>query len=57
MLVYESMEACISILLHLHSGVDGDVVTVHSYWNVIMCKITAQPRGPMQRWHEERRPW
>jgi hypothetical protein len=28
------------ILLDLLSGVDGDVVAVCSYWNVIMCKIT-----------------
>jgi hypothetical protein len=32
------------ILLHL-SGADGDVVTVHSLRNIIMCKITARPHG------------
>jgi hypothetical protein len=31
------------VLLHLLSGADGDVVTVHSHRNVIVCKITAQP--------------
>jgi hypothetical protein len=34
------------ILLHLLSGVDGDVIAVHSLRNVIMCNITAQPCGP-----------
>jgi hypothetical protein len=29
------------ILLHLLSGADGDVVSVHSLRNVIMCKIMA----------------
>jgi hypothetical protein len=29
------------ILLHLLSGVDGDVDAVRSFWNIIMCKITA----------------
>jgi hypothetical protein len=33
------------IHLHLLSGVDGDVVTVRSLRNVIMCKITARPRS------------
>jgi hypothetical protein len=36
------------ILLHLLSGADGDVVAVRSRKNVIMCKIMALPRGPMQ---------
>jgi hypothetical protein len=40
------------VLLHLLSGVDADVVAVHSLRNIIMCKITAQPRSPMQQWHE-----
>jgi hypothetical protein len=40
------------ILLHLLSGVDGDVVAVRSCWNVIMCQIKARPRGPVWRWHE-----
>jgi hypothetical protein len=40
------------ILLHLLSGADRDVVAVHSLRNVIVCKITAQPRGPVRRWHE-----
>jgi hypothetical protein len=44
------------ILVHLLSGVDGDVITVRSHKNVIMCKITARPCGPMWRWHEGRRP-
>jgi hypothetical protein len=40
------------ILLHLFSGADGDVFAVHSLRNVIVCKITARPRGPVRRWHE-----
>jgi hypothetical protein len=44
------------ILLHLLSGADGDVIAVRSLRNIIMCKITAQPCGPMQRWHEGQRP-
>jgi hypothetical protein len=36
------------ILLHLLSGADGDVVAVHSLRNVIMCKITARPHGPVR---------
>jgi hypothetical protein len=39
------------VLLHLLSDVDGDVVTVRSYWIVIMSKITTRPCSPMQRWH------
>jgi hypothetical protein len=35
------------VLLHLLSGVDGDVITVRSLRNVIVYKITAQPHGPM----------
>jgi hypothetical protein len=35
------------ILLHLLSGADGDVIAVRSIRNVIVCKITAQPRGPV----------
>jgi hypothetical protein len=35
------------VLLHLLSGVDGDVVAVHSLRNVIVCKITARPQGPV----------
>jgi hypothetical protein len=31
------------ILLHLLSGMDGDVITVCSLMNIIVCKITAQP--------------
>jgi hypothetical protein len=34
--------------LHLLSGADGDVITIHSLWNVIMCKIMARPRGPVR---------
>jgi hypothetical protein len=44
------------VLLHLLSGADGDVVTVRSLRNVIMCKITARPRGPVWRWHKGQRP-
>jgi hypothetical protein len=40
------------VLLYLLSGVDGDVVAVQSLKNVIGCKITARPRGPVRRWHE-----
>jgi hypothetical protein len=40
------------ILLHLLSGVDGDVIVVRSLRTVIVCKIMAQPHSPMQRWHE-----
>jgi hypothetical protein len=29
------------VLLHLLSGADGDVVTVHSLRNIIVCKIMA----------------
>jgi hypothetical protein len=35
------------ILLHLLSGADGDVVTIRSLMNVIVCKTMAQPRGPI----------
>jgi hypothetical protein len=40
------------ILLHLLSGADGDVITVHSLRNIIVCKIMAQPHGPVRQWHE-----
>jgi hypothetical protein len=30
------------ILLHLLNGMDGDVITVCSFWNVIMCKTTTR---------------
>jgi hypothetical protein len=36
------------VLLHLLSGADGDVVVVRDLRNVIVCKITARPRGPMR---------
>jgi hypothetical protein len=36
------------VLLHHLSGADGDVVAIHSLRNVIVCKITARPHGPMQ---------
>jgi hypothetical protein len=36
------------ILLHLLSGADGDVIAVRSLRNVIVCKITAQPHGPVR---------
>jgi hypothetical protein len=45
------------VLLHLLSGVDADVIVIRSCWNVIMCKITARPRGPVRRWNEGRRTW
>jgi hypothetical protein len=35
-------------LLHLISGADGDVIIVRSLRNIIVCKITARPRGPVQ---------
>jgi hypothetical protein len=35
------------VLLHLLSGADGDVIAVRSLRNVIMCKITARPHGPV----------
>jgi hypothetical protein len=44
------------VLLYLLSGVDGDVVTVHSLKNIIMCKITTQLYGLVRRWHEGRKP-
>jgi hypothetical protein len=40
------------ILLLLLSGADGDVLIIHSLRNVIMCKITARPCGPVWRWHK-----
>jgi hypothetical protein len=40
------------VLLHFLRGADEDVVTIRSYCNAIMCKITTEPHGPMQRWHE-----
>jgi predicted membrane GTPase involved in stress response len=40
------------VLLHLLSATDGDVIAIRSLRNVIVCKIMARPRGPMQRWHE-----
>jgi hypothetical protein len=36
------------LLVHMLSGADGDVIVVHSLRNVIMCKITARPHGPVQ---------
>jgi hypothetical protein len=35
------------VLLHLFSGVDGDVIAVRSLRNVIVCKITARRHGPV----------
>jgi hypothetical protein len=35
------------ILLHLLSRADGDVIIVRSLRNIIVCKITARPRGAM----------
>jgi hypothetical protein len=35
------------VLLHLLSGVDGDIVTIRSFCKVIVCKIMARPHGPM----------
>jgi hypothetical protein len=40
------------ILVHLLSGADGDVIAVRSHRNIIMCKRTARPRGPVWRWHK-----
>jgi hypothetical protein len=40
------------VLLHLLSGVDGGVVIVRSLRNVIVCRITARPHGPVRGWHE-----
>jgi hypothetical protein len=37
------------ILLHLLSGADGDIITVHCLRNVIMCKITARPHDCVER--------
>jgi hypothetical protein len=36
------------ILLHLLSGADGDVIAICSLRNIIVCRITAQPHGPMR---------
>jgi hypothetical protein len=36
------------VLLHLLSGADGDIIAVRSLRNVIMCKIMARPRDPVQ---------
>jgi predicted membrane GTPase involved in stress response len=36
------------VLLHLLSGADGDVIAVCSLKNVIVCKIMAQPHGPVR---------
>jgi hypothetical protein len=36
------------VLLHLLSGVDGDVVAVRSLRNVIVCKITARSYDPVR---------
>jgi hypothetical protein len=44
------------ILLHLLSCEDGDVITIQSLRNIIVCKIMAQPHRPVQRWHEGQRP-
>jgi hypothetical protein len=35
------------VLLHLLSGADEDVIAVHSLRNVIVCKITTRPHGPV----------
>jgi hypothetical protein len=36
------------LLLHLCGGIDGDVIIVYSHGHVIMCKIAAQPHGPVR---------
>jgi hypothetical protein len=36
------------VLLHVLSGEDGDVTTVHRLKNVIVCKIMAQAHGPVR---------
>jgi hypothetical protein len=33
------------ILLHLHSGMDGDVIVIYSHGHITLCKITARPYG------------
>jgi hypothetical protein len=35
------------ILLHLLSGVDGDVISVCSLRNVIVCKLMGRPHSPV----------
>jgi hypothetical protein len=40
------------ILLYLLSGADGEVITVCSFWNIIMHKITARPYYPVWRRRE-----
>jgi hypothetical protein len=40
------------ILVHLLNGADGDVVAVRGHMNIIVCKIMAQPWGPVWQWHE-----
>jgi hypothetical protein len=40
------------ILLYLLSGADGDVIAIHSLRNIIMCKITSRPCGPVRLWNE-----
>ncbi len=37
------------ILLHLLGATDGNVIAVRGHRNIIMCKITARPRDPVQR--------
>jgi hypothetical protein len=44
------------ILFHILDATDGNVIAVRGHRNVIMCKITARPRGPLREWHEGRRP-
>jgi hypothetical protein len=34
------------ILLHLHSGMDGDVIVIHGHRNVIVCRIADRSPPP-----------
>jgi hypothetical protein len=33
------------VLLHLHGGMDGDVIAVRGHRNVVMCRIADRPPG------------
>jgi hypothetical protein len=44
------------VFLHLLGATDGNIIAVHGHRNVIVCKITARPHGPVRQWHEGRRP-
>jgi hypothetical protein len=36
------------VLLHHLNAADGDIITIHSLRNIIVCKIMAQPYGPVR---------